>query len=65
MPVIIPSLSGKVPHEVERALRDLADAINRMEGHPRAAEPVGLASLSAKVEQIATQVKWLVSRAED
>ena len=64
MPVNIPSLTGKVPYEVERALRDLAEAVNGMEHRKEPQDVSGtitaiqrdLSQVSSRLQSLASQV---------
>ena len=75
MPVRLPSdLRGKVPHDVEVFLRDLADAVNRMEpvvvaapGEARvsAAASATAASQQQQIDELRMLVQTLTPRAEE
>jgi len=63
MPVNIPSLTGKVPYDVERALRDLADAVNWLERQKPPVDVSGqIAAIQRDLSQVSSRLQSLVSQ---
>ena len=64
MPVNLPSLTGKVPYEVERALRELAAAVDGLERRILAPDSSAgaIAALQREVGQINARLQVIVSQ---
>lgn len=64
MPVNLPSLTGKVPYEVERALREMAGAIDGLERRIQAPETsaAAIAALQREVGQLSARLQTVVSQ---